>query len=42
MVVMDSNRVTAPYGAILTGCYMLLDYLDEAQSETFVRFLNNG
>ena len=29
-VVMDSGRVTAPYGANWTGCYMLLDNLVKA------------
>ncbi len=29
-VVMDSGRITAPYGANWTGCYMLLDNLIRA------------
>jgi len=31
-VVMDSGRVTAPYGANWTGCYMLLDNLIKANT----------
>ncbi len=29
-VVMDSGRITAPYGANFTGCYMLFDHLIKA------------